>query len=145
MAMVMMLITITKPKAAFLTTPHLPKFQLDFNLKVRKTSYFPTFQASANSQINLSALQEIVNGGVAGTNSSYITITAITGGKIDLKNVTQISAGSSGNQWVKVTATDTNSLIDLSKLVDFQDPYGTDYSTLAVSNSARLLLAANGL
>ena len=116
----------------------------------KNQSDFPTFQAtSAGSQINLSGLQEIVNGGASGTPNAYMALNVMQGGKIDLRNVTQISAGSGeNNQRVRISATDTNSQIDLSKLIDFQDGsnwYGDRYSTLSVSNTARILLPANGL
>ncbi|MCY2936132.1 MAG: hypothetical protein NT172_18450, partial [Planctomycetota bacterium] len=66
-----------------------------------------TFQATQpGSQINLSGLQEIINGGVSGTPMAGLDITVSAGGKIDLKNVTQISAGAGGGQSIWMTASD---------------------------------------
>ena len=101
-----------------------------------------------NSSIDLSGVNTITNG----SNYYYrLDIEALSGGKVDLKNVVQIvdpTTGDSRYRSINVKADGVNSVIDFSALQSFQDVsnYGEDatktwpgYSSLTVSNSGTVI------
>ena len=103
------------------------------------------FQANgAGSQVILSGLLDITVGGAGGSSAARLDVNVTSGGSIDLRSVTQIYAGANWYQYIRFNAKDTNSVILLQKLTDFQDYESIDdyyhpYSAMTASTNGQIL------
>ncbi len=83
----------------------------------------------AGSLLDLSSVATLQGGGFI----RQVNINATDGGKVDLSGLTQITGGAT-----LLTATGTNSLIDMTSLTDFNDTNGNRISLLRAANNGKI-------
>ena len=124
------------------TTLELPQV-MDYDARELDSATFRLRASGAGSVLRLPHLTNVIGDGM---HNSYVVIEALAGGRVELPAVAQMTQPYNGRyssypRGIQVLADGTNSMVDLSGLVDFADQAPVHGSWLEARNGGTILFS----